>query len=794
MADGDNQNPPPVHPAGRTPSPRSRRQRNLSVPSPLAEVTSPPPGELLETYRRINDADDLADSVSQDEMDLPSDLSRRRQRGGGLRRLSPVIDQGQEEDEDNFGPGLSFLDDVTDDSMRRKLANHVQDEERLKRVVSRESPVFSKAKVGAKAALSAENLQRRYREQEQEREEEVEDSDDGPKPALNVPKSWSSRSRSHRAWLDSITRKNGNTPRERETRRSIDREVDADIDFTARSLQVSNSPPVRQNLKDREKDTETSRKSITRTASPRNDPIKSESQESQLSAEGEAIPNTPVVVYKASPKDKPPKPRSDSRELLRKLARAESPSQSSTPEQPKPPEKNTLPDKTPVVIGAWVDTPMTERAAESTEDLSREIDSPSRPGPKSNTVSATISTDTTPPESNNNSSLVPSLQISDKKPEPDPKPQPKPETKPEVKTEKPKPELVKPKLPKSALEMVIEDAKVNGNPLVLGDDTINSLQEILNGEDNHASPGSESENAVAGSKRKSDDAVSEIDATDSELARLQTETETETQPEEKDTQSLDRMNSKLQSLIHSIHDARTGLDGLERHISPEGDANSKQREGGHCKTCGAHDDGRVYVSIPLPRLWRRDPVSQRIHLTYLGWGLLAGILWYISESTMCDYYCHPTVAEVCDGYCLRPDAPRFPFTIPTMLWRWSHLSVILSPLWTILVALFRLLAQLLGLWDGYVDDMPALRDTPIGSNPNTFHRYYGGGGILPPKIVPTTAAAASAASTPPIILQTMVPDGGSSGSNSRSSERETWYGYGDKDGDDGYTMDNDEIL
>ncbi|KAL1987905.1 hypothetical protein VTN96DRAFT_1889 [Rasamsonia emersonii] len=777
MADGDDQNTPPVPPAGRTPSPRSRRQRNLSVPSPLAEVTSPPPGELLETYRRINDADDLADLVSQDEMDLPSDPSRRRERGGGLRRLSPVIDQGQEEDEDNFGPGLSFLDDVTDDSMRKKLANHVRDEERLKRVVSRESPVFSKAKVGSKAALSAENLQRRYREREQEQEEEVEDSDDGPKPGLNVPKSWASRSRSHRAWLDSITRKNGNTPRERESKRSVEREVDADIDFTARSLQVSNSPPVRQNLKDREKDAE----STTRTASPRNDPIKSELQESQPSTEGEAIPNTPIVVYKASPKDKPPKPRSDSRELLRKLARAESPSQSSTPEQPKPPEKNTLPDKTPVVIGAWVDTPMTERAAESTEDLSREIDSPSKPGPKSNAVSATISTDTTPPESNNNSSLVPSLQLPDKKPETEPKPQPKPETKPEVKTEKPKPELVKPKLPKSALEMVIEDAKVNGNPLVLGDDTINSLQEILDGEDKHASPGSESENAVAESKRESDDAVAGIDATDSELAQHQTETETQRQPAEKDTESLDRMNSKLQSLIHSIHDARTGLDGLEQHISPGGNADSKQREG-HCETCGAHDDGRVYVSIPLPRLWRRDPVSQRIHLTYQGWGLLSVIIWYISESTMCDYYCHPTVAEVCDGYCLRPDAPRFPFTIPTMLWRWSHLSVILSPLWTIVVALFRLLAQLLGLWDGYVDEIPALADTPIGSN--SYYHY--GGGILPPKIVTTTAAAATSPSTP-TILQNMVPD--RSGSNS-GGKGERWYG----DGDDGLTMDNDEIL
>lgn len=769
MSDGEGENTPPGPPAGRTPSPRNRRQRNLSLPSPLADVASPPPGELLETYRRINDADNLADLVSQDDLDLPQDLSRRREEGEERsRRLSPgpVISQRQDEDE-NFGPSLSFLDDVTDDSMRKKLANHVRDEERLKRVTSRDSPVFSKAKVGSKAALSAENLQRRYREQE----ETVQDVNDDLKPALNVPKSWGSRSRGHREWLNSITRQNGDTPRERELRRSIERDLDADVDFTGRSLQISSSPPVRQRLKDREMDEKISRKIVTTIASPSNDQIKSESRENQVSTEGEAIPNTPIVVYQAMPRDRSLKPRSDSRELLRKLARTESPSQSSTPEQQKPAEKNVLPDKTPVVIGAWIDTPMTERVAESTEDLSREIDSPSKSGPSLTSTSTTTSTDSKAPENNGNLPHVPSSQLSGRYSETGPKL----EAKPAVKTEKPKLELIKPKLPKSALETVIEDAKLNGNPLVLGDDTINSLQELLD-DDNHALPNSENENVVAG-----------IDA--KELARLQTT--------EKDTEPLDRLNSKLQTIIHSIHDARTGLNGLEQHMSPE--VPSKRRGEGLCDTCGAHDDGRVYVSIPLPRLWRRDRVSQRIHLTYLGWSLLAAVTWYISESTMCDYYCHPTVAEVCDGYCLRPDAPRFPFTIPTMLWRWSHVSVIFSPLLTILIAMFRLLAQLLGLWDGYVDDnnyyssgagsWSILGDTAIGSR-NRFHGGYGGGGggYVPPKVLTTSASTTGTAigSTPTrTVLQNMIPDRSSGGSGS-GSER-----WGEEDG---YNMDNDEIL
>jgi hypothetical protein len=769
MSDGEGENTPPVPPAGRTPSPRSRRQRNLSLPSPLAEIVSPPPGELEETYRRINDADNLADLVSQDDLEQPQDLSRWRDGAG--RRLPPgsVISQVHNE-EDNFGPGLSFLDDVTDDSMRRKLANHMRDEERLKRVTSRDSPVFSKAKVGSKA-LSAENLQRRNREQE----EIAEDMEDDLKPSLNVPRSWGSRSRGHREWLNSITRQNGDTPREREPRRSIEREIDADIDFTARSLQISSSPPVRQSLKD----AGLSRKIFTTAASPTDNQMKSESEQRRATTEGEAIPNTPIVVYKATPRERSTKRRSDSRELLRKLARTESPSQDSTPEQTKPAEKNVLPDKTPVVIGAWIDTPMTERAAELTEDLSRVIDSPSKPGPDANltsTSTTTTSTDTKPPEGNNNLTRPLSSEVAAKKQAGTDR-QAEPKVKWDVKIketqQKPKAELLKPRLPKSALETVIEDAKLNGNPLVLGDDTISSLQELLDNDDNKNRPllKYESDDSTE------DVAVGGIDNT-SEPGQLQLQTASG-----KDIQPYDRINSKLQTLIHSIHDARTGLNGLEDHMSPE----TKQLEGGCCETCGAHSNGKVYVSIPLPRLWRRDPISHRIQPTYLGWTLLVAITWYISESTMCDYYCHPTVAEVCEGYCLRPDAPRFPFTIPTMLWRWSHLSVILSPLLTIFVALVRLLAQLLGLWDGYVDDyLPeavqagsswseVLGDTPIGGSRNGF---YGG----PPKVLTTTASSATdaAPSTPPTVLRNMIPSrGGGSGETDRSGEG---------------TIDDDEIL
>jgi len=80
---------------------------------------------------------------------------------------------------------------------------------------------------------------------------------------------------------------------------------------------------------------------------------------------------------------------------------------------------------------------------------------------------------------------------------------------------------------------------------------------------------------------------------------------------------------------------------------------------------------------------------------------------------MTEMYAHPLISDHCTGYCLRPDAPVFPFVTVTMLWRWSRLSTLLAPVLTIAIALFRLVTQLLGLWDGYVDD-PAIITNLVG--------------------------------------------------------------------------------
>ncbi|KAL1973902.1 hypothetical protein VTN31DRAFT_5462 [Thermomyces dupontii] len=666
--------------ASPNPSPRPRTQRGVAIPSPLAEATSPPPGELLETYRRINEAD----LVLQDH-DSRSDYTSRR--SSRERRAAPSIN-GEEEE---YGANLNFLDDLTDDSMRRRLADYKRDEERLKRVTASQSPVLSRG-----VTSKADTLQRVEREEQPAHA--AEEADDGLRPPLNVPRSWG-RTRSHREWLNSITRQ---TPRER---RSTERGQ-----LNGRSA---------------------------RSSSPRKEAAV---ETNGTAPAGDAVSDTPVnrPISRTSSRSS----RRDSRELIRKLSRTASPSQNHTPAQATPAEKQ-VPDKTPVVVGAWFKTPMTQRPAPKVEDE----ETPSKPDPN-------------PPRAQpleNRGGTWRSLWLTRRtETAVEPKPEPK-EEKQSTQTEekqsqaKSKPPLVPPNLPKSALEAVIEDAKSNGNP-VLSDDTINSLQEIIEAGNDESSKNEEA-NLPTGP-----------DALDSESENL-----------DKGTAPLDRLNNKLQTIIHSIHDARSGLTNLEKRITSGPTSSGDDPK--------PSPDGRVYLVIPVSLLWRRDPATQRIRPTYLGWALLAAAAWYVTERSMCDAYCHPTVAEVCDGYCLHPDAPRFPFTLPTMLWRWSRLSVVLSPLATLFVALVRLMAQLLGVWDGYVDegDLSLMPDKPIGSSPTSRGGFYELWRRQTAKVPTTTSstwsATVSTSTSMSTVLQNVVADNPV-----------------DDDDDDVGTMDNDEIL
>lgn len=651
---------------GTTASPRRQRQGSLAPLSPTSD-TSNPPEELLEAYKRIEEDGTLADFVpAEDGWDAQLDArpaSRTSRSSSRARRYTG----GGTRDELTFSDA-SFLDDTGEHLHRRKVTDHTKDEQRLRRVTGTDSPVFSRARTGARAALTADNLQRR----EDEEEHHVEEDDGDRGQALNVPSSWGSRAGRRRDWLRNVRRRSESEPHEeKEASGSISMPQTQPADDTVpKPKRVSPRAVERSSLPTRSA-------LVDRTANMHAQGAQDDAEKNLSSDQnappndGNPIPNTPIVVYKSPAFTKPSATKRDSRELLRRLSRTESPKedQVTTPEPPKL-FGGRIYDKTPRVTGAWIDTPMTERRTELPGHLTKDI----------------VPSSVAPKDSDEHTSPSGKVQSQPDETKPDPNTQ-------ESQPAKPSRALIRPKLPKSALQTVMEDVTSGKEPLDIGDDTIESLQAIL---DDPTELKTEDEDEAEYEKVV--------------LKKLQ-----QASSEGKDA-DIDRLNEKLQSLMKNINDVKLGLDGLENQVSRDAAAlsrpNSSWKEHLHmdpeCEACGMHRDGRVYAAIPLPRLWTRNDISRRIQLTKLGWITFVSLTWYVTECVMCEQYCHPVVSDSCEGYCLQPDAPHFPWVTVTMLWRWSHLSTLLAPILTVSVAIFRLVAQLFGLWDGFVDEPPQL--------------------------------------------------------------------------------------
>lgn len=642
------------------------RTRKMSIQSPASN----PPDELRDIYRQIDDEDSLTDLEGPEDAEIPVE------NGHESRPMRASSGSGLGEDEDGNrdvlgGFDANLLDGVTDPALRRRLAGHSNDEQRLKRATASHSPVFSRARVG-KEDLASENLQRH--------EDEVQHlSDDvgSVGPSLNLPSSWGSRATRSRDWMRNIRTDEEFRKERNESTDAFSPRPKPTVDSSVRPVSASDRSPGRSSYLSRNALGGRTFGSRPRSMSPRQSPVRKNQQPAE-----DDTPNTPKLGYKSSTFNKPSPTKRDSHSLLRKLSRAPSPDQvqsyeaneAKTPEPQKQPESRIY-DKTPVVTGAWIDTPVTERPAQFPEHLTNGLSS----------------ADTKDDE--------PAKHVEPEKPsqqdEPSQRDAPKPENPrlgPQPAKAKTRPPPIKPTLPKSGLETVMEDVKADKDSYAVGDDTIESLQELLDG------PSIEP-------KAEEEENAESVKAIPEKLESAK--------PDEEDTTGRGWPDDKLHSLAQNINEVRKGLSYLENCILPSRVSPSTEDKktrhihiGESCATCGAYSDGRVYAAIPFPRLWKLDPASRHIRPTRLGWFVLISAVWFLSESTMCDYYCHPIISNVCEGNCLMRNAPQFPFVIPTTLWRWTNLSAILTPLSTILIALFRFIAQLLGLWDGYVDDAP----------------------------------------------------------------------------------------
>ncbi|KAL6235573.1 hypothetical protein BDW75DRAFT_209119 [Aspergillus navahoensis] len=460
-------------------------------------------------------------------------------------------------------------------------------------------------------------------------------------------------------------------------------------------------------------------------------PTSSERKE-ELLAGGQRIPNTPISVFPSSTFTKRSPTKRDSHDLIRKLSRTGSPGQKGT-EATQTPEQTTtgrrIYDKTPVAPGGWVDTPMTQRAPASQpvikalgskldrawslerliEEASNKEEDASMPipnfAPLNDIVKEKPPAEQPKDESKEQRSEEQIKETFELEHIEEKQAQQKVEPTPDLSTHSAlgmkrdlKPvELPLPDHPKSALETVLQEHKNNKDSLDVGDDTIESLQALV---DQQPSEDTETQ--------REDDAAYEQKVMD-ELESAQSS----------EMRDFERIEGKLQSLSDNMSLFKSGLNQLESRISQDTEqiiasinknpieaTEGPMRPQESCETCRQRRTFEVvHQCIPLPQLWDRGRVWWMLRPTRLGWCILIPLAWYILENTMCDEFCHPLVAETCEGYCLEPDAPRYPFVIPTMLWRWLHLSDILAPFWAILFALFRIFSQLLGLSDGYVDDV-----------------------------------------------------------------------------------------
>ncbi|KAI2014342.1 hypothetical protein LOZ39_002324 [Ophidiomyces ophidiicola] len=637
----------------RSKIPETGKGGRASVAFPPSPVSSPP-AELYETYRQA-DVEHRADHID-DEFEVPQAQHRE------MRSNSPSPGPRRRETSGEIHTGATYntkpnIQDILDEELRKGIRQREMDDRRLKRATGREQPVFSRAKMGRRATLSTENLQRRNEEVrgEEAREEVVDQGTDLP---VNVPKTWGTRGRATKDWLSRTYNQDDRLADEDEEDLFHDPENDV-IDFTAQSLQISNSPPVKggsRNFDEPYRAELISQPLFTKQASEEY-PVKPQGVNAHLHRDS-PTKDTPITVYRSANYERAKIPnKEDSHEFLRKLARKESPSISNTPET-KVPAKTPLNPKTPMVMGAWIDTPLPERSSNHVESTLEPLET-MQEKPKE---------------------AVPCLEESKKEPPPK---EPRRRRSSSIKLEKPN-------LPKSALAAVIEEAMSGNNSLGLEENTIDSLQRIL--EDNSTSSSDLLDSEKSGKGHLSSSQQGNTEQASEEAL-------------------IDRLNSKLRSLVQNISEAKAGLVSLEDKAAKDATLLASRRikqerprlpQNGECEVCGFHDDGRRYLAIPIPRLWRLDSGSGRRHLTRLGWILMFLFIWQVFEALIETYRYHPSFLNKRRYMASRN--PEWPAFVPGTIWRWLNLNAIWRPIRDTMFVCVKFIGTSLGLWDPFFDD------------------------------------------------------------------------------------------
>jgi hypothetical protein len=292
---------------------------------------------------------------------------------------------------------------------------------------------------------------------------------------------------------------------------------------------------------------------------------------------------------------------------------------------PMPLERSILNPKTPVVTGAWVDTP----------------------GPRTTRTHISIAR---------------SPSQSPKKSSPQKNRSPEGSTAPIIAeaVEDTAVDIIRPQLPGSALQALVREAKAHGRrqSADYGDSTINSLEDLI------SSP----------PEREGDEDT---------LQGLQIPTVVPRNEAERQRQQellhLHRMNDRLRAARTSIRDASRGMKRVEDRVE-----HGEEIEGGdrvilrECP-CAADQSHRLSAWNRSKNLFwdaklktKRKGTKWRMisGLTLLSIFMLVFMIWWISEEIACELYCHHPYANYSPySFSVNPNAPQYPFVIPTLVYR-----------------------------------------------------------------------------------------------------------------------------
>ena len=466
---------------------------------------------------------------------------------------------------------------------------------------------------------------------------------------------------------------------------------------------------------------------------------------------GEAIPDTPVVVFKKNDDhrqsgDRKPNQQGESENLLRRLARVSSQSPSPAKEPSEAIEhkgketldsklnqtphqsKAKLDKKTPVVTGAWIDqTPGPNHpASESKATLKTPfitggwIDTPlptGGRGPPMPTPSEIGGGQELGTSNVGASDLITKLNTTTPRPP--------------LQIQEPL-KYTGPPLPKSALEEIINDArsgKLNDTrpdldtaeepTLHLGDSTIQSLEDLIANDTDYSTILATSQET---SPPSSDPSPSSKNASN--------------QPTEpQDPQSYTNLLSRLRNLGPSIRASTRQLASLERTVSTTA-PKSLQRNPANTDDSECHEAGEFHdiiwpcprcncpgrpssttltttssntppiiplatINLTIPALWYyRTPTSRLPRPTTLGALVLTIYLYCVLEHWAQLNFCQPRFArswEV-EGYGVDIHAPRPPFVLFKVIYRKAGLEGV----WVWVRAVVRVVAGLVGWVMGFV--------------------------------------------------------------------------------------------